>query len=78
MRGTTRKELFGQGRTGAGRKPARRVPGATLAEVTKTGRILLGALCAAYGWTDKTRLTRAEFLRLRDEWITGPGNEVRS
>jgi len=76
--GTTRKEILGRGRTGAGRKPGRRVPVATLAEATETGRILLGALRAAYGWTDKTRLTRAEFLRLRDEWITGPGNEVRS
>jgi len=78
VRGTTRKELLGQGRTGAGRKLARRVPIATLAEATKTGSVLLGALRTAYGWTDKTKLTRAEFLRLRDEWISQPGDEVRS
>ena len=78
MRGTTRKGRLGRDRSDAGRKPARRVPVATLAEATKTGSVLLGALCAAYGWTDKTRLTRAEFLRLRDEWIAGPSDEVRS
>ena len=48
----------------------------TLAQTAGTGSLVLGALKAAYGWTDKTRLTRTEFLRKRDEWLKRPAKEV--
>ena len=59
----------------AGARPA---PGSLvveLADATGTSRVVLGALTAAYGWTDETRLTRDEFLRLRDEWLSRPARE---
>jgi len=61
---------------GAGTRPA---PGSLvveLADATGTSRVVLGAITAAYGWTDETRLTRDEFLRLRDEWLNRPASEV--
>jgi len=49
---------------------------AALASATGTSSLVLAALRAAYGWTERTRLTRGEFLRLRDEWLNKPANEV--
>jgi len=46
-----------------------------LAEVTGTNSIILAALKAAYGWTDRTRLTRAEFLNKREAWLKRPAKE---
>ena len=47
-----------------------------LASATGTSPLVLAALRAAYGWTDRTRLTRSEFLRKRDEWLARPASEV--
>ena len=46
------------------------------ASATGTSPLVLAALRAAYGWTDRTRLTRREFLRRRDEWLARPASEV--
>ena len=46
------------------------------AHATETSPIVLAALKAAYGWTDRTKLTRQEFLRRRDEWLARPASEV--
>ena len=47
-----------------------------LASATGTSPLVLAAIRAAYGWTDRTRLTRSEFLRKRDEWLARPASEV--
>ncbi len=47
----------------------------TLAHKTGTWSVLLGALKAAYGWTDSTRLHEEEFLRLRDNWLQRSAKE---
>ena len=47
-----------------------------LASATRTSLLVLAALKAAYGWTERTRLTRQEFLRRRDEWLARPASEV--
>jgi len=54
----------------------RRALVSALASATKTAPVVLAAIKAAYGWTDKTRLTRPEFLRRRDEWLARPASEV--
>jgi hypothetical protein len=57
----------------------RPVPGSLvveLADATGTDRVVLAAIRTAYGWNDETRLTRDEFLRLRDEWLAAPAREV--
>ena len=57
----------------------RPMPGALvveLADATGTDRVVLAAIRTAYGWTDETRLTRDEFERLRDEWLTRSAREV--
>ena len=46
-----------------------------LADATGTDRVVLAAVCTAYGWTVETRLSREEFVRLRDEWLTRPASE---
>jgi hypothetical protein len=56
-------------------KPAP-APVSALASATGTSALVLAALKAAYGWTERTRLTRAEFVRLRDEWLNRPADEV--
>ena len=58
--------------------PARPRPAAisVVASATGTAPVVLGALKTAYGWTDRTRLTRREFLRKRDEWLVRPASEV--
>ena len=48
----------------------------TLAEATGTNSIILAALKSAYGWTERTRLTRAEFLEKRDAWLKRPAKEA--
>ena len=48
----------------------------SLAAATGTPRAVLAALKAAYHWTDETRVTREEFVRLRDAWLSRPANEV--
>ena len=47
-----------------------------LASATRTSPLVLAAVKAAYGWTERTRLTRQEFLRRRDEWLARPASEV--
>jgi hypothetical protein len=59
-----------------GRRPPRPVLLSALRSATDTSPIVLAALKAAYGWTDRTRLTRREFLRRRDEWLARPASEV--
>jgi len=51
-------------------------PLSALASATGTSPLVLAALKAAYGWTERTKLTRREFTRLRDEWLRRPANEV--
>ena len=46
-----------------------------LARRTDTDPVVLGALKAAYGWTDQTTLTQTEFLNLRDAWLKRPVKE---
>jgi len=59
-----------------GRRQRRPALLSALASATGTSPIVLAALKAAYGWTDRTRLTRREFLRKRDEWLARPASEV--
>ncbi len=47
----------------------------SLADATGTNTIILAALKSAYGWTERTRLTRAEFLEKRDAWLKRPAKE---
>ena len=47
-----------------------------LGSATRTPPLVLAAIKAAYGWTERTRLTRQEFLRRRDEWLARPASEV--
>ena len=47
----------------------------TLARITGTDGVLLAALKSAYGWTERTLLSRAEFLILRDQWLQRPAKE---
>ena len=46
-----------------------------LARRTDTDPVVLGALRVAYGWTERTTLTQAEFIRLRDAWLKRPVKE---
>ncbi len=48
----------------------------SLAEATGTNSIILAALKSAYGWTERTRLTRAEFLEKREAWLKRPAKEA--
>ena len=64
-----RKGLFHRGKP----TPA---PLAALASATGTSALVLAALSAAYGWTEKTKMTRQEFLQRRDEWLKRPASEV--
>jgi len=63
-------------RGAVGRRIPRPALLSALASATETSPIVLAALKAAYGWTDRTRLTRREFLRRRDEWLARPASEV--
>jgi len=64
-------------RRGTARRPNPRPAAlAVVASATRTNPIVLGALKTAHGWTDRTRLTRREFLRKRDEWLARPASEV--
>ena len=65
------------GRRGRSSK-TRSIPVSVLASVTGTDSITSAALRVAYGWRDRTRLTREEYLRLRDEWLNKPACEVKS
>lgn len=47
-----------------------------VAKATKTSPQVLAALRGAYGWDDKTQLTRAEFIQKRDAWLKRPASEV--
>ena len=59
------------------RAPGGRAPKGSLivelAAATETDRLVLAAVTAAHSWTDETRLTRDEFVKARDEWLTQPG-----
>jgi len=46
------------------------------ASATGTSAVVLAALKAAYKWTAKTKLTRAEFLAKRAAWLSRPASEV--
>jgi hypothetical protein len=59
-----------------GRAKPTPAPLSALATATGTSPLVLAALKAAYGWTERTRLTRPEFLRRRDEWLARPASEV--
>ena len=54
----------------------RKQPVDTLASRTGTDPVVFAALKRAYSWTDKTRLTHDEFLRLRDSWLNSRPEEV--
>ncbi len=62
------------GLLGGSTRPAQ-LPVDLLARRTGTDAVVLGALKAAYGWTDRTRLTQADFLRLREAWLKRPVKE---
>ncbi len=66
-----RQRLFGS-RSGVVRVPQGSLV-VELAAATETDRLVLAAITAAHGWTDETRLTREEFIKARDEWLTQPG-----
>jgi hypothetical protein len=51
-------------------------PVAALVSATGTSRIVAEALKTAYRWTERTRLTRSEFLRKRSEWLNRSAREV--
>ena len=59
-----------------GRAKPTPAPLSALASATGTSQLVLAAIRAAYGWTNRTRLTRSEFLRMRDEWLARPAGEV--
>ena len=46
-----------------------------LARRTDTDSIVMGALRVVYGWSDRTILSQAEFIRLRDAWLKRPIKE---
>ena len=50
---------------------------AELATATRTDRVVVAALQAAHGWDDETRLSREEFVRIRDAWLAAPGRARR-
>jgi len=52
-------------------------PVAAQAAATATSAPMFAALKAAYKWTDKTKLTRVEFLQKRAAWLSRPANEVK-
>jgi len=58
------------------KRKERKAPVQALAAGTNTTPTVLAALKAAYGWTDRTKLTRGEFLDKRDRWLNKPANEV--
>ena len=60
-----RQGLFGPGKARSETKASIDA----LASTTGTDKITLGAIKAAYAWTDRTRLKREEFTRLRNEWL---------
>ena len=68
-----RPGLFGN-RTGAS-NPVES-PVFVLAETTGTNPVVFAALKTAYGWTDKTKLTKDGFLQLRGEWLRKPAKEA--
>jgi len=45
------------------------------AKMTGTSDSLLATLKAAYGWNQRTRLQKENFIRLRDEWLAGPAKK---
>jgi hypothetical protein len=49
---------------------------AALVSATGTSRIVAEALKTAFHWTERTRLTRSEFLRKRTEWLSRSAREV--
>jgi hypothetical protein len=51
-------------------------PVAALVSATGTSHIVAEALKTAYRWTERTRLTRSEFLRKRSEWLNRSAREV--
>ena len=58
-----------------GRSKDAAFPVGILARRTNTDPVVLGALKAAYGWSERTTLTQAEFISLRDAWLKSPVKE---
>lgn len=73
----TRRGSFRRSRACAVVRPPHREPVSVLATATGTEKIVFESVKAAYGWTDTTKLTKEEFVRMRDEWLTKPAREVR-
>ena len=59
-----------------GKAKSKRVLVSALASATKTPAIVMVGIRAAYGWTRKTKMTKSDFLRKRDEWLARPASEV--
>ena len=70
---STRRSLIPKGKK---RHPV--FPIAHLAAQTGTDTLVLGALKAAFEWTEKTRLTKEQFLHTRDAWLSARPEEVLS
>ena len=68
---STRRSLIPKGKK---RHPALSVN--HLAARTGTDTLVLGALKAAFDWTEKTRLTKEQFLHTRDAWLSARPEEV--
>ena len=60
---------------GRGRSKDAAFPVDILARRMNTDPVVLGALKAAYGWTERTTLAQAEFVRLCDAWLKRPVKE---
>ena len=71
-----RRRVFGS-RSGVVRVPQGSLV-VELAAATGTDKLVLAALTAAHGWDDETRLTREDFVRAREEWMTQPGRGLRT
>ena len=68
---STRRSLIPKGKK---RHPT--LPIAHLAAQTGTDPLVMGALKAAFDWTEKTRLTKEQFLHTRDAWLSARPEEV--
>ena len=73
----TRRGSLRRSRACAVVRPPHREPVSVLATATGTKKIVFESVKAAHGWTDATKLTKDEFVRMRDEWLTKPAREVR-
>ena len=75
--GLTRRGSLRRSRACAVVRPPCREPVSVLATATGTDKIVFESAKTAYGWTNATKLTKDEFVRLRDAWLKKPAREVR-